>query len=257
MRRITVASAALLLVVSVVHGQGQPGVIRAAGSAVIYAMPDRGRIYCSMQVENRQTSAAKELLAQKVASAIAAVKALKVAGLQVSTDSFSVTPLVKPGTGARPDYSGGPGGYDEEVGVPQDIIGYRVKSSITVTVTASPERLAPAMSQIIDALSKGGTNYVTGPHFGCSDYTRAQKEGLTKATRDAVDNARAIAEGLGVTIKNFAYAGMYPETPTSDPTIGALSKGIEGDEGGPPATPTPIEIKPQSMTYAVWVTAAY
>jgi len=242
-----------MLFCGAVRGEGQGGIIKAAGLAVISAMPDQGRVHCVLQAEDKQTSVAREQLAKKATAAISAVKALNIEGMQVSTDSFSVIPLAKPPKGGP----GGPPGYNDEAEYAQPVIGYRLRTSLTVRVSAAPEALAPAMSRIIDVLARDGTSHVTGPYFSCRDDTLSRREGFKQATQDAVGNARAVAEGLGVTIKGFTYAGLFPPTEADNSTIGELARGSSGDESGPPATPTPIEIRALQVTYYAWVTATY
>jgi uncharacterized protein YggE len=257
MRMLGVTVAAMVLFYGAAKAEGQGGIIKAAGSALISVMPDQGRVHCVLQAEDKQTSVAREQLAQKTSAALKAVRALNIEGMQVSTDSFSVTPLVKPPKGAPAGGPGGPPGYYDESEYAQAVIGYRLRTSLTVSVHGSPEVLAPVMSRIIDVLAKDGTTHVTGPYFSCRDDTLSKRQGIKQATQDAVENARAVAEGLGVTVKGFSYAGLFPQTETEDTTIGELAGGTVGDGNDPPATPTPIEIRALQVTYYAWVTATY
>lgn len=218
-------------------------------------MPDQGTLYATIKAEHKEVAVAREQLAQKVSALLKAVKALDVQGLEISTEDFTLTPLIKPPKGGSVS-PGGPGGWPGEYEEVQDVVGYRVSSSIRAVIKGSPEALATGLSRVIDALGKTGS-HISGPRFACRDYKAARLEALEKATLDGVENARAIAKGLGRTISDFSYAGLYPQSDSLDPTIGALSGGDDEGVSGPPATPVPIQIRPIPMTFRVYVTAMF
>ncbi len=252
---------ALLLAVGAFSQELPVKLIKAAGTARVYVMPDNARLSFTVESQDKELAVAREDAADRCAGVIAAIEALNIEGLTLGTESIDVEPLIEmpegglgeTGMGGMGGGMGGPPGMYGYGGrhVPTKIAGYEVTNSLSVTITGEGEELANGATAVIDTALMAGATSLSGPRFLKADRSEAQREALEKAVKNAVANAEAIARGLGVTIRDFTYAGMYPRDrlPSSEMgTISALSNGGSST----PVRVTAIPVNAMAFVEATW-----
>lgn len=234
-------------------------VLKAAGTAMVQVQPDQVRVSISVRAESKEVAAARQQAAEKMAGTIRAVRALDVPEMVLSTESFQVRPMLKPLAKNMEQFAYAEPGAE----VARDVVGYSVTNSIQVELNGPPEKVAPAVSRVIDAAVKQGATNVGNPEFIKVDTAPAYREALEKATKDAMENVQAIARGLGVTITGYQYAGMFPEPGIEEyygPQIAYLKAGPAGGPGGAPGAlgiETPVEVRTIVVEATVYVSANY
>lgn len=248
---------------SVAWAQGARNEIRVAGSGIVQVQPDQVCVNFSVRAEHREMAVARQQAAEKMTAILAAIRGVKAEGMIISTQSFQVRPVLKPLKKDDDPYAHGP-----EAEIARETIGYSVSNSVGVEVNGPPEQVVPVISRVIDVAVRHGATNVSNPQFLKVDTGSAYREALEKATRDAMQNAEALARGLGVKISSYRYVGMFPEPGMEEyygPGIAYLSSGRGGnDMGGPGAPggpgggpPTPVEAKTIVVDAQVYVTAVY
>ncbi len=203
--------------------------IDVTGTAEVRANPDRAAI--DVAVETHATTAAEAAsenarLAQKIADALKAK--LANAGT-IQTGSYSLSP----------DYRQKPGEINAH------IIGYTEVNSVTVETTAL-DRVGP----LIDAAIGAGANRINSVNFTLRDQGGPRNEAIAKAAVDAVSQARALAQALGVKLKRVLHATTNAQPrPIRFMSMAAPRMAVEE------APPTPIS--PGQITIPATVTLSY
>ncbi len=244
-----------LCAVSAGGAQNAPA-LKAAGTAVVQVQPDQVCVNVSVRTESKEVATARQQAAEKMAGILKAVRGLDVPDIVISTEAFQVRPVLKPLGKDVQQYSPDPG-----TELAREVVGYSVTNSVGIELNGPPEKVAPAVSRVIDAAVKHGATQVGNPQFIKVDIGPAYREALEKATKDAVENLQAIARGLGVKITGYHYGGMFPEPGVEEyyggPQVAYLSAGGPGAPGGPPGAPTPVETKAIVVEATVYVSASY
>lgn len=231
------------------------GTIKAVGQSTVLVAPDQVVLSFTVRVDNREMAVARDQAAQRMAAVLKAARALGIATLEISTSNLTVQPLAKSAPGATMDE------YPGRIGTVRDIVAYRVENSVAMSALGTPEELGRFGSQLADVAVKNGATSIDDMSFGKKDTVAEYRQALEQATRDAVENARAVARGLGVTIKSFSYGGMIGEGGGGDyggeGAVFHLSAGPEPRLATSPGPPSPVEIKTLPITTSAWVTATY
>ncbi len=158
------------------------------------------------------------------------VKAIRKAGLEdgeYQTGRFRVQPV----------YSRRPRGADE-TWQPQ-ILGYQVTNTIDVKTTKL--ELAGA---IIQEASKAGANSVNSINFDLADERKHRAEAIVKATTNAIDDARVVAQAAGVKLVRILSINLDDARPMASPPRSQMNMRAMA-EGGvtPPITPGEVMVR--------------
>lgn len=183
--------------------------VRASGSATISVKPDQLRINAGVVTKalTAQESAAQN--AAQMEKVLTSLKQVLGPDGQVETITYSLTPL-----------------YQYSSGGTSTLTGY----STTNIVEARTPDLSLG-GKLIDAATASGANTITGLRFTLKDFEPARGDALRSATRQAKNNAAAIASGLGKSIGEIVRA---EESSTVRPATDLRTV-------GPEAGSTPVE----------------
>lgn len=171
-------------------------------------------------VVNTNTSAQEAIKenSARMQSVINALDKLGLAKSEYQTGHFSITPTYTPyPKNPPPDWK-------------QTINGYEVNNSVHIRT----DKLSLA-GQIIDATSKSGANTVNNIHFGLKDHREYGDEALTAATKNALADAKVIADAAGVKLVRLLSISLN-NTPSISPRMNVYAKAYAAE-----AAPTPIE----------------
>jgi uncharacterized protein YggE len=177
------------------RAEAEEGTIRAVGRAQVMAMPDRG--YCSMytQVMDADREVAMRQARASLEAALKQMSVPQTAGIRLDPHRYNSSGRVthEPGTGTR---------LTEPV--------WSATSSATVYVLKqdSLEAVEATLGLVKQQAEDAGlmTYYEL-----TTDAAILWQEALEKATKAAVAEARAMARGLGVTVRGYRYVGTTPE----------------------------------------------
>lgn len=157
--------------------------ISVSGSAVIEAEPDRAVLNVAVETFAEAASEASQDNARKMTDLLAALRDMGIAGERVRTVSYSLQPEYRV---IRPD---DPRSQEVE----RRIVGYRALNIVRVVVDS-----VPRVGQVIDRAVARGGNRIAGLYFELSDPEPVRRQALQEASRSAREEARAVAEALGV-----------------------------------------------------------
>lgn len=127
-------------------------------------------------------------------------------------------------------------------GVPSQPTSYR--GTYTVIVTLDEMNL---IGRVLDASVEAGANTVFGISFGLKDVSKARKEALAKAVREAREKADAIAQAAGLQlhgIERILESNIFVQPPFA-----------RGQVAVP--VPAPIQIEPGIVTVSAQVTVVF
>ena len=187
MKRFLVFFAAIIVAASAfaqpVTTSREPTVdmISVSGTGHVSLTPDRYSFTATVQTMAPTVEEAVNDNNQKVAAAIAALKAAGAKAEEIQTANFSIFP--------QQDYS------QQQQGKPPRIIGYQVSNSITVT----RKQISDA-GRLLQAAISAGVNQTSGLSFSVSDPTRGRDDGVRAAFADARSKASLLATAAGRTL---------------------------------------------------------
>ncbi|MGA2911541.1 MAG: SIMPL domain-containing protein [Candidatus Levyibacteriota bacterium] len=154
----------------------------SSGEGKVMAIPDEATVDAGVTAQSTTVTDAKNKVNQAANKIIADLKKLGIADKNIQTTDYSVSP----------NYA------NEQSGVmlpmlpsngQQSIIGYTVTQNLEVQVQPIDK-----INQVVDLATKDGANLVGGVNFTFSDQLSKSLE--QQATQQAVDNAKAKAQGL-------------------------------------------------------------
>ena len=88
------------------------------------------------------------------------------------------------------------------------IIGYKVTQNFTVLLkNKDPLILSKSASYVIDTALRNGVNIIEKVVFFKEDDSQERRKALKLAVKDAISNAKAIAEAAGVSVKSYTLIG--------------------------------------------------
>ena len=166
--------------------------IITSGEATVWVEPDRARIFLGIETLQETIDAAHKENAEKMRKVVAALKALKIKGMLIKAPSYNVS-LVK-----EPTYEA------TKAGRLPKIIGYKVTQNFTVLLkNKDPLILSKNASYVIDTALRNGVNIIEKVVFFKEDDSQERRKALKLAVKDAISNAKTIAEAAGVSIKSY------------------------------------------------------
>jgi len=166
--------------------------IITSGEAKVWIDPDRARIFLGVETLRKTVDTAREENALKIKKVVRALERLNIEGMVIKAPSYNVS-LVK-----EPEYTA-----TKEGRLPK-IIGYKVRQDFTVLLkNKDPLILSRDSGRVIDTALKNGVNIIQAVHFFKENDSEDKRRAIKLAVKDAISNARTIAEVAGVSIKNY------------------------------------------------------
>jgi uncharacterized protein YggE len=154
----------------------QPPQITVTARGEVQVAPDRARVQVGVETQAKTAAAAAAENNRKQAAVLAAIKALGVPAVQITTLGYNVSPVQR---------------YDDKEH--RTVVdGYQV-SNVVQVVTDKLDQAGP----IIDAALGNGANRVAGLEFVLKDASRSRDEALTKAVESARRQAEVAARAAG------------------------------------------------------------
>lgn len=150
-------------------------VVQVAGQGEATVAPDRARISMAVEARNLQLSAAEAKVNEGTRAAVAAFKSLGLKEADINTAGYSVN--------AEFDWVNGK----------QKFKGYLAVRNIELTV-----RDLSKIGDVLLSATQAGINNVQPPVLEATKMKDTERQALARATEDAVQQARVIAEALGL-----------------------------------------------------------
>lgn len=158
--------------------------LTAEGVARLRFLPDRARVFVTVETTAATVREARSGNAAQVKKVLTAILALKIPDLKTTTTDVRMSVVQETKKDELPR-----------------TLGYSVTHSLTALVQQNDaDKLAGLAAQVLDAALENGATSVQQIEFSKGDVADIQRRALTKATEDAVANARALAAGAGRTL---------------------------------------------------------
>jgi uncharacterized protein YggE len=166
--------------------------ISTNGTAKVWVEPDRARVFLGVETMAENVSLAREENATKIKNVIDALEALRIKGMLIKAPSYNVQ-LVK-----EREYDASKAGRLPKV------LGYKVTQNFTVLLQDNDiARLSKNAALVLDTALDKGVNLVQDIMFFKEDDSKERRKALDLAVKDAIDNAKAIAQTAVVSIKKY------------------------------------------------------
>ncbi len=160
------------------------------GSGEARATPDTASLNLAIQTTGRTAAQASSANADLASKVVAALKAKLGDKGTISTGGYSLNPE-----------------YDQRPGRDKpSIIGYTAQNSITVETGQ-----LDLVGELIDAAIGAGANSVNYLNFSLKNDADARAKAITIATKDAREQAQALADALGVKLGKIVRATTVSE----------------------------------------------
>lgn len=167
--------------------------ITVSGEAKVWVEPDRARAYLGIETLSADVNLAREENATKVQQALEAIKSLKIEGMLIKAPSYHVF-LLK-----EPEYEA------TRAGRLPKVIGYKVIQDFTVLLqNKNMEVLSKDAAKVVDTALNNSVNIIQDVEFFKEDDSKEKREALALAVKDAMNNAKSIAEAAGVSIESYS-----------------------------------------------------
>lgn len=153
--------------------------INVNGDGEVSVTPDIAYVSLGVTTENSSVDEAQKSNSATMNNVIAAVKKAGVAGEDMKTSSYSISPK----------YS-----YDDKTGK-STIVGYTVTSNLSIAI-----KKINSVGSIIDTAISNGANNSNGVTFGVSDYAKYYNMALVNAISNAKAKAQVVAGCIDVKI---------------------------------------------------------
>jgi uncharacterized protein YggE len=246
------ASAVSALLVSVLFLRGQaPGeaadrakdkrTITTSGAATLKVKPDAARVFFAVQTAAKTIQEARKENSNQSRKVIDALRALNIPELKLKTADINVEVVYER--------------HQEELHLPK-LLGYRVTNSFTALVKDKDAiRLGANASRMLDTALESGATSVQQIVAFREEQAEIQREGLSKAVEAALANARAIAAGAKVTIKDTFMLQGQPEYTYGQGQCGLTNRIVVAGDGA--VGDTPVIVGDLEVTIRVSVTCTY
>ncbi len=209
-----------------VPAEGRNQVV-TAGQGQIEVTPDQAMVTVGVAIQRPSAGEAWTEASRVANQMLTRMQQLGVRKEQLRTSGVQLVPIY-----AMPR---------DGTGQPQ-ITGYR--GTYTVLVTLDDLGL---IGRVIDGAVEAGANTVLGISFGLKDPSKARREALAKAVREAREKAEAIAQAAGLQlrgIQRILESGVIVQPPFMRSQVGVPAPG-------------PIQIEPGMVTVTAQVTVVF
>ncbi|MHB8574154.1 MAG: SIMPL domain-containing protein [Dehalococcoidia bacterium] len=246
--RIGTVIAVLLTVGMAVSSQAQtappplPDSITVSGQATVSQPPDLATVFGSVLTQADTPAAAVDQNSRTLQQVIDAVTALGVSQDDIVTSGFNVSPQYS--------YTQPQPGQPSQ---PPTIIGYQAVNGLTVNT----KQLTQA-SAILQALASAGATNVSGPSYGLQHPEELQRQALTAAAGDALQNAQGIVRVLGVRLGDVLSVteGFNGAVPIARPPALQPATPFPAATAGAFVAPPPV-LPPSSLSANAAVTVVF
>jgi uncharacterized protein YggE len=187
--------------------------VTITGQGKVFYTPDIALVNLGVQIDKvGKPEEALNQLNTKVASIIAALKAVSVAPADIQTQNYSL----------YPQYD-----YKDNVSV---VSGYNANEQLVVKIS-NYDKDPNQLNRVIAASSKAGANQVNNLSFDASNMNDLKQQARLKAIEDAKEKSSALAATAGVELKNITgwYENQVSPSPlysTADYAKGGLGAGV-------------------------------
>jgi len=188
------------------------------GTAEEAGQNDSAKISIAVVTQGRKLEPVSTENASKTHSVIAAVKGLNIKNLKMQTSNYRVTP--------QKDYKARP----------PKINGYEIHNAIEVTMEGfEPEQLSNHVSRVVEKALESGSNHIGHIQFYIQNKSELEKKALARATLEAVERAKTLAEAAGVKLERIAMLSTQPVyTPPRAQMLRAAEMGADAGVEAPP-----------------------
>ncbi len=232
MRWIVLALVVLTLAVPAAMAQVPPegrNQVVTTGQGRVDVAPDQAMVTVGAQVQRAGAAEAWAETSRVANQMLSRLQQLGVRKEQLRTSGVQLFPIY----GAPKDPNSQP-----------QITGYR--GSYTVLVTLDDLTL---VGRVIDASVEAGANSILGVSFGLRDASRARREALTLAVREAREKADTIAQAAGLQLRGVERI--------LEGGVNVLPPLVRGGVGVVPPVPAPTQIEPGMVTVTAQVTVVF
>lgn len=198
----------------------EEGKIITSGEAKIWIEPDRARIFLGIETLSKTIDIARQENATKIKQVMEALKTLNIKDMLIKAPNYNVS-LVK-----EPQH------YATKAGRLPQIIGYKVIQDFTVLLKNEDVLiLSENAGQVIDTALNNGINIIQKVHFFKGDDSKDRRNVMMLAVKDAISNAKAIADAAGIAIKDYilinSFTGYW-----RPPVVNQMRQAFAPGEGG-------------------------
>ncbi len=183
--------------------------ISARGEGEVAASPDMASIILSVKNNASNAKTAQENNAQIANRVIAAIKAQGIDSNNIKTTRYNIYPT-----------------YDNNS---RKIVGYFAENSVIVKV-----RGINKVGAVIDSALSAGANQVSSIQFGISDTKNFEREALSRAIKNAREEAEITANALGVTIIGVKHAAPSVRSQSFDATPMLMKSAARAENASSP-----------------------
>jgi len=168
-------------------------VILTEGMAEVTGQNDSAKISLAVVTEGRNLDQVSSENTGKTNAVLKGIKGLNIKNLKLKTANYRVAP--------QKDYKARP----------PKIKGYEVSNAIEVILEGfNPEPLSKNVSKIIGKALESGSNNINYIQFYIKNKGLLEKDALKRATQEAMDRARILAEAAGVKLKRVVSLSTQP-----------------------------------------------
>ncbi len=192
--------------------------IYTEGTAEVTGQNDSARISIAVRTEDRDIEKTASENAGRTKAVLRALEDAGIENLRLETRNYRITP--------QKDYSA----------KPVKVTGYEVYNEIEVTMEGlDPGTLSSHISKVLGKAIEAGANDIHNILFYIKEKKPLEKEGLSRATREAIDRAETLAEAAGVTLKRIASISTQPISAPVKPQVFRSAKmALESNAVAPP-----------------------
>jgi uncharacterized protein len=191
------------------------------GTAEVSGQNDSAKIFIAVVTEGQKLERAGTENAVKTKAVLAAVRGLAIQHLKLQTSGYRVTPQ-----------------RDFKVRPPK-IKGYEVENAVMVTLEGfEPETLSKYVSHVVETALEHGANTIQQIQFYLKNTSMLEKRALQRATTEAIERAKILADAAGVKLKRIASLRSQP---VYTPPISRMFDAAEMKAGTQGAAP-PMEM---------------
>jgi len=176
-RTFGVFAVTLILAIADVHADNASGIINVAGSAERRLQPDSAQIDIAIEIRHAQLNEARRQVGARTVAVLQLLDSVGIPNADVDSSALSV----------QPEFS-----WDTKSSE-RRLQGYLVVRTIRVRLLDLEK-----LGSILERSVRAGANQISPPRFTLQNEAHYRRELLVEATRDAKQNAAAIAEGLGL-----------------------------------------------------------
>ena len=212
--------------------------IHTSGTAMVRVKPDSARVFFGVETMAPGVKDARADSEKRVKAVLDALHGLKIPNLRMKTADVTVS-LEK--THRREDRL-------------PEILGYKVTHTFTVLIQdADVDKLGATARRVLDTALEHGANIVEHISFFRQDDKEARREALAKAVEDALANAKALAGGAKVQLRDPITIHGQPDY-SSGRYNDNRSQNVMAQPGGDGATMVAGDLV---VTCSVSVTCSY